>query len=197
LHDGMANKVIALLDKAPREPRRVLLIGGVTQNAAMVAALRGKRPALEFVVRPESAWFEAWGCALLTRDEPRHRRPQITPPRQLDRLPPLGAYQAQVHMIAAPATQAVRERKGRSPRGSGAGPGACGAGGTVRVCFMRVSARSISAPAFLSKGRAGPGFPLRGFSATLCPCLSLLSMRESAASSRSSAPRLPICRPSQ
>jgi predicted CoA-substrate-specific enzyme activase len=105
LHDSMANKVAALLDKAPREPRRVLLIGGVTQNAAMVAALRAKRPAIEFVVRPESAWFEAWGSALLARDEPRHRQPVIAAPRALDRLPPLGAYAAQVRVIPAPANQ--------------------------------------------------------------------------------------------
>jgi predicted CoA-substrate-specific enzyme activase len=103
LHDGMATKVVALLDKAQREPRRVLLIGGVTQNAAVVAALRQKRPETEFVVRPESAWFEAWGCALLVRDEPIHRKPQTTPPRPLDRLPPLSAFAAQVQVMAAPA----------------------------------------------------------------------------------------------
>ena len=107
LHDSMASKVIALLDKAPREPRRVLLIGGVTQNAAMVAALRARRPAIEFVVRPESAWFEAWGCALLARDEPRYRKPQTTTARPLDRLPPLSAYAAQVRVIAAPPNQAA------------------------------------------------------------------------------------------
>lgn len=107
LHDSMAGKVIALLDKGQRELRRVLLIGGVTQNTAMVAALREKRPAIEFIVRPESAWFEAWGCALLTRDEPHHRKPQITSARALDRLPPLGAYAAQVRVIAAPPNQAA------------------------------------------------------------------------------------------
>lgn len=105
LHDGMASKVIALLDKARRETRRVLLIGGVTQNAAMIAALRERRPAIEFVVRPESAWFEAWGSALLVRDEPVHRRPLTSAPRSLDRLPPLGGYAAQVRVIAAPVAQ--------------------------------------------------------------------------------------------
>lgn len=67
LHDSMAAKVVALLDKAQREPWRVLLIGGVAQNSAMVAALRQKKPGTEIVVRPDSAWFDAWGCALLTR----------------------------------------------------------------------------------------------------------------------------------
>jgi activator of 2-hydroxyglutaryl-CoA dehydratase len=44
LHDSMSNKVIALLEKGTREPKRVLLIGGVTRNAAMLAALRGEVP---------------------------------------------------------------------------------------------------------------------------------------------------------
>lgn len=109
LHDSMANKVIALLDKGQRELHRVLLIGGVTQNAAMIAALRAKRPPIEFVVLPESGWFEAWGCALLARDHPVHRTPQTTAPRRLDRLPPLSAYTAQVRVIAAPTNQAAPE----------------------------------------------------------------------------------------
>jgi predicted CoA-substrate-specific enzyme activase len=105
LHDSMASKVVALLDKAPHDPERVLLIGGVAQNAAMVAALRAKRPNVEFVVRRESAWFEAWGCALLERAKPSHRRPKTSPPRPLDRLPPLGAYGSLVRVIATPEAQ--------------------------------------------------------------------------------------------
>src|SRR3990172_4103819 len=42
LHDSMASKVIALLEKGRSELRRVLLIGGVSRNPAMVAALRGQ-----------------------------------------------------------------------------------------------------------------------------------------------------------
>ena len=53
----------------------MLLIGGVTRNAAMLAALREKLPGTEFVVLPESPWFEAWGSALLTRDEPLYKSP--------------------------------------------------------------------------------------------------------------------------
>ena len=46
LHDSMANKIIALMEKSHHELRRVLLIGGVTQNAALLAALRGKKSAI-------------------------------------------------------------------------------------------------------------------------------------------------------
>ena len=42
LHDSMANKVVSLLEKGQRPLRRVLLIGGVTRNASLLAALRAK-----------------------------------------------------------------------------------------------------------------------------------------------------------
>ncbi|MBL8071761.1 MAG: hypothetical protein JNM35_11755, partial [Nitrospira sp.] len=57
LHDSMANKVIALLEKGVQAPKRVLLIGGVTHNDAMLAARRAKLPQTEYVVLPESPWF--------------------------------------------------------------------------------------------------------------------------------------------
>lgn len=50
LHDGMAGKVTAPLEKAQRVLKRMLLIGRVTRNAAMLAALREKQPATEFEV---------------------------------------------------------------------------------------------------------------------------------------------------
>jgi predicted CoA-substrate-specific enzyme activase len=102
LHDSMASKVAALLEKGQRPRRRVLLIGGVSRNAAMLAALRTKLPETEFVVRPESPWFEAWGTALLTRDEPLHRSPKLSLQPRLGRLPPLNRYADRVRVIAAP-----------------------------------------------------------------------------------------------
>ena len=105
LHDSMANKVLALLEKGQCELRRVLLIGGVTRNAAMLAALREKRPTTEFVVLPESPWFEAWGSALLARDEPHYKSPHISSQASPSRLPPLSRYTDQVQVIAAPPRQ--------------------------------------------------------------------------------------------
>ncbi|MEI6105406.1 MAG: acyl-CoA dehydratase activase [Opitutae bacterium] len=105
LHESMAAKVVALLEKGGDELGRVLLIGGVARNAAMVAALRDKRPDIEFIVRPESPWFEAWGCALLVQDEPRHRQPQTVPLRGLERHPPLAAFADRVRVLAPPANQ--------------------------------------------------------------------------------------------
>jgi activator of 2-hydroxyglutaryl-CoA dehydratase len=109
LHDGMASKVIALLEQAQRELRRVLLIGGLTHNGAMVAALREKLPGTEFVVLPESAWFEAWGSALLARDEPLYQSPNISVKARLGHLPPLRRYADRVEVIGAAVRQVPPE----------------------------------------------------------------------------------------
>ena len=106
LHDSMASKVIALLEKGQSELRRVLLIGGVTRNSAMLAALREKLPSTEFVVLPESPWFEAWGSALLTRDQPLYSAPRIATQATLSHLPALSLYDDRVQVIPAPALQA-------------------------------------------------------------------------------------------
>ncbi len=105
LHDSMANKLVALLEKGQRSLRRVLLIGGVTRNAALLEALQGKLPGTELVVLPESPWFEAWGTALLTRDRPLHRSPKISHPPVFDKLPPLHRYKERVQVIGAPQRQ--------------------------------------------------------------------------------------------
>ncbi len=109
LHDSMSNKVIALLEKGARELRRVLLIGGVTRNDAMLQALRAKLPATEFVVLPESPWFEAWGTALLVQDSPSETSPKIASQPGLGRLPPLHHYGERVHVIAEPPRQVPPE----------------------------------------------------------------------------------------
>ncbi len=107
LHDSMANKVISLLEKAQRQLERVLVIGGVSRNLAMLEALRSKLPATEFVVLPQSPWLEAWGCALLARDEPKFRSPKISTPSNLDRLPPLDLYSDRVLVIPQPPPEVV------------------------------------------------------------------------------------------
>ena len=105
LHESMAGKVASLLEKGQSPLRRVLLIGGVTRNAALLKALREKLPATEFVVLPQSEWFEAWGSALLTRDEPLYRSPHTAQTPVFDTLPPLGQFADQVQVMAAPPMQ--------------------------------------------------------------------------------------------
>ena len=102
LHDSMADKVVSLLEKGGRELKRVLLIGGVSRNQALVAALAAKLPHAQIVVLPESPYFEAWGAALLTRDEPLYRTRNISVKPSMRRLPPLDSYQDRVRLILAP-----------------------------------------------------------------------------------------------
>jgi predicted CoA-substrate-specific enzyme activase len=99
LNDSMADKVVSLLEKGQQELRRLLVIGGVSQNAALLAALRGKLPSAEIVVVPESLCFEAWGCALLTRDDPRYSSPLISQQPVLDSFPPLDRQEGRVQVI--------------------------------------------------------------------------------------------------
>src|SRR5512147_3007944 len=47
LNDSMADKVVALLEKGQRPVRRLLIVGGVAQNRAVIAALREKLPKTE------------------------------------------------------------------------------------------------------------------------------------------------------
>lgn len=106
LHDSMAGKVVALLEKSQNSLRRVLLIGGVTRNEALVRTLREKLPGTELVVLPESPWFEAWGTALLTRDNPLYKSPHTSHPPIFETLPPLYRYKDQVEVMVAPPLQA-------------------------------------------------------------------------------------------
>ncbi len=100
LHDSMADKVVSLLEKGQRDLKRVLIIGGVSQNSALLAALREKLLSTEIVVNPESLCFEAWGCALLTRDDPHYSSPKISLQPVLDSFPPLHRQAGRVQIIA-------------------------------------------------------------------------------------------------
>ena len=102
LHDSLAQKVVSLLDKAPNPVRRLLLIGGVAQNAAMVAALRDKLTGVDVVVLTESPYFEALGAAVLTKDRPIYDHPHITVTSSLGVLPPLAKFEDQVVSMTSP-----------------------------------------------------------------------------------------------
>jgi predicted CoA-substrate-specific enzyme activase len=100
LHDSMADKVVSLLEKGQQQLKRVLVIGGVSQNASLLSALREKLPPTEIVVLPESLCFEAWGCALLTRDDPRYCSLKISPQPVPESFPPLHRQAGRVQVIA-------------------------------------------------------------------------------------------------
>jgi activator of 2-hydroxyglutaryl-CoA dehydratase len=122
LHDSMANKVLALLEKGQFPLQRVLLTGGMTQNPAMIAALRAKLPNTEFVVLPESPWFEAFGSALLTRDQPVYTTPHTSIQATLSHLPPLGQYANLVHVVSSGCALSRLRFAPASPKQTAAGP---------------------------------------------------------------------------
>ncbi|MHC4090367.1 MAG: acyl-CoA dehydratase activase [Planctomycetota bacterium] len=103
LHDSMADKVVALLAKGQRPVRRLLVVGGVAQNRAVIASLREKLSKTNVVVPPEGPYFEAMGTALLTRAEPVYEFPNITEKRTLGTLPALTEDNSRVTLIPAPA----------------------------------------------------------------------------------------------
>lgn len=137
LHDSMAAKVIALLEKSQCELRRVLVIGGVSLNQALLAALREKRPGTEFVVCPESPWFEAWGGALLVRDQPRYRSPQLAPAPSLRSLPALGEFAGRVRVIP----DAPRAPPGKAPLVLGVDAGST----TTKAVLLDAETRGVVA----------------------------------------------------
>ncbi|HVN33362.1 MAG TPA: anhydro-N-acetylmuramic acid kinase, partial [Thermoanaerobaculaceae bacterium] len=101
LHDNTADKVVALLEKAQCRLQRVLVIGGLSRNEALLTALREKLPDTELVVLSQSPWFEAWGSALLAREEPLHASPHGSPSPPTDRLPALRRQADRVHALPA------------------------------------------------------------------------------------------------
>src|SRR5512143_3425779 len=109
LNDSMADKVVSLLEKGQREIKRLLVIGGVSKNKALLSALREKFPSTEIVVNPMSLCFEAWGCALLTRDDPRYSSPMISSQPLPETFPPLSREAGRVQVIAPKPRQAATE----------------------------------------------------------------------------------------
>src|ERR1035437_3945016 len=77
LHESMASKVVALLEKAQHPVHHLLLIGGLSQNRALIAALESKLPGTRIQTLPESPYFEALGTALLTREQPLYDQPHL------------------------------------------------------------------------------------------------------------------------
>ena len=78
LHDSMAGKVVALLEKRQNLAAARVVDRRRNPQRSPGAALREKLPDTELIVLPESPWFEAWGTALLTRDNPLYKSPHIS-----------------------------------------------------------------------------------------------------------------------
>ncbi len=67
----MADKVGEFLTKAKIRTGQVVLVGGVTKNRHLLRFLREERPDIDFIVPLEAVWFEAFGAAIVAREEGR------------------------------------------------------------------------------------------------------------------------------
>ena len=124
---GMACKVAALLEKAGHPLASVLVIGGLAQNRAMMAALAARLPSLRIQALPQSPYFEALGAAILTRANPIHTSPHLEPKPPLAILRPLAGQgeraggQTRVNWMAAAAPRTDRPAAGSLVLGVDAG----------------------------------------------------------------------------
>ncbi|MDY0061333.1 MAG: acyl-CoA dehydratase activase [Myxococcota bacterium] len=103
LADVLASKAVEFLTRARITTGRVVAIGGVTQNRFLLRYLREKLPAVELVVPPQAACFEAYGAALLAaaHGEPLPPPATLIDPGQVpsERYPALAAGLAQVTFL--------------------------------------------------------------------------------------------------
>lgn len=99
IHENMAKKVASLLENARRAIENVLVIGGLTQNDAMLKALKQALPGVNVHLRPDSVWFEALGTALLTKDNPVHDKPELTIKPSFNTVPSLAGSSSLVQII--------------------------------------------------------------------------------------------------
>ncbi|MBI5507411.1 MAG: activase [Deltaproteobacteria bacterium] len=65
----MADKASEFLTKAKIDRGEIVLIGGVTQNRFLVGFLKDAWPQLSFVVPEQAPYFEAFGAAMLAREQ--------------------------------------------------------------------------------------------------------------------------------
>ncbi len=65
----MADKVAEFLTKARLSSGQVVVLGGVSRNRHLVDFIRKGNPDIEFLVPDQAPYFEAYGAALLARDD--------------------------------------------------------------------------------------------------------------------------------
>ncbi|MBN2155357.1 MAG: hypothetical protein JW776_04895 [Candidatus Lokiarchaeota archaeon] len=96
---SMVNKVMGLIWQSRIEPKRVLLIGGLSLNDAFVSILKECLKEVEIIIKPESAVYEALGAALLVKDSPQFTVPKLNISKSFTTLPSLGNYRDLVTII--------------------------------------------------------------------------------------------------
>ncbi len=102
---NMANKGVSLIKQSQVNPSSILLIGGLTLNRVVPQKLKNALPGVKVSLHPFSHVFEAFGSALLARDSPEHRTPQISMQQTFTTLPNLKQFESLVNIMPDISTQ--------------------------------------------------------------------------------------------
>jgi predicted CoA-substrate-specific enzyme activase len=68
LSEVMATKVIDFIKKAKITKKKILLVGGVTQNRHILRSIQERMPENKFIIPEQANYFEAYGAALMAGD---------------------------------------------------------------------------------------------------------------------------------
>ncbi|MHA1685977.1 MAG: acyl-CoA dehydratase activase [Candidatus Heimdallarchaeaceae archaeon] len=96
---SMVNKVLALIYQSRTQPKRILVIGGVTLNTTFVDMLREHLSETEVIIKEVSPVFEAFGAAQIAKEEPIYTSPRLKTSRTFTSLPPLEDFADYVTII--------------------------------------------------------------------------------------------------
>lgn len=96
---SMVNKVKGLIFQSRAEVKRLLVIGGVSLNSAFIKILKEEIEDVEVVIKDVSPVFEAYGTALLVKDNPKLQEIKLLTSKSFSILPSLGLFSEQVTII--------------------------------------------------------------------------------------------------
>ncbi|MEA2071894.1 MAG: acyl-CoA dehydratase activase [Asgard group archaeon] len=95
---SMVNKIKGLIIQSQVDLKRLLVIGGVTLNEAFMQILRKELSDCHIVHKDVSHVFEAYGTALLVKDNPKEHAVELATTKSFSSFPPLKKFEDQVEI---------------------------------------------------------------------------------------------------
>lgn len=96
---SMANKIKGLVVQSRVDVKKLLIIGGVSLNTAFIKLLKEELVNVEVVIKDVSSVFEAYGAALLAKDNPIHEKLNLITSKSFSTMPSLEQFRKQVTII--------------------------------------------------------------------------------------------------
>ncbi|MHA1555316.1 MAG: acyl-CoA dehydratase activase [Candidatus Heimdallarchaeota archaeon] len=96
---SMVSKVQAMIIQSRVDAKRMLVIGGVSLNEAFIKILREELPKVNIVIKEVSPVFEAYGTALMVRDNPVNQEIELNITKSFTTNPPLKEFGKQVTIV--------------------------------------------------------------------------------------------------